>query len=122
MSKRPSQIDSNIIAALEQLKWPLPSFRNTKVLIRKKSRGESGISHVASSRHFLKVSDILLVPSILKEPIAFHVDPKNKKHFNYYGKRKGAKRGMYIKVVTILSKRKKDEEFIVTIYPTKKFK
>ena len=122
MSKRPVQVDPNIIAALERLKWPLPSFRNTKVTIREKSREGEGICHVASQRHYLKVADIKMIPSILKAPYAFHRDPRNKRHFNYYGKRKGTKVRMYLKIVTALNRKDNSKEIIVTIYPTKIFK
>ena len=122
MSKKPKRVDPNIITALERLKWPLPSFRNTQVTIRAKCKEGKGAYHVANQRHYLKVADVSLIPSILKAPYAFHTDPRNKKHFNYYGKRKGGKRGMFIKVVTMLNRRNKGEEFIVTIYPTQKLK
>ena len=122
MSKRPDEVDSNIIAALNRLKWPLPSARNTKIAIREKCRNQPGIEHIASKRHHLKVDDVPLVPTILAQPIVLCKHPGNKHHLNYYGKRKGNRSPLFLKIVTMQDKSDSSKEWIVTIYPTKKVK
>ena len=121
--KKPSDYDQNIVDALLELDNPIIGKGGKKFYIRDKARNETGLQHIASKRHRLKVRDIQCVSSILKHPSFESVDANNKNYRNYYGIRKGLnKNNVLIKIVTWPNESNPNEEMIITIYPTSSIK
>ena len=113
------EYDDHIIDALLKLKVPIIGKGGKLFLIRDDARYESGIKHIASKSHRLKVRDIEMLPLILKHPKMVVVDPNNKNYRNYYGIRKGTSDSALLKIITWPYENNPNIELIVTIFPTK---
>ena len=122
MAKPKTEIDQKVYTELLGLPWPLPAIGGKFIFLRQQGRGETGAEHIAAKRHHLKIVDIRSLPALLKAPIAHHSDSRNKNYVNYYGRRKGNKNQMFLKVITSKDKHNKMFETLITLYPTKKVK
>lgn len=116
MSKHKKEFDKHLVIALQKLAWPLFDKNGKKVFVRSNDRKGDGFSHIASKHHSLKVRDIELIPSILKNPLAIKKDKR--KGLVYYGKRKGINKSLYLKIV--LREDKTEHLIIITICASKR--
>ena len=93
--------DENIVSALKALSVPLKTFDNHEVYFEENKRNESIFNHIGKQKHRLKISDIKIIPSILKDRNSLSKDVKKSVFRNYEGKRpkKNAKL-KYIRIVT----------------------
>ena len=119
MSKNRPGIDQHIVIALEHIHWPIVTPKGKKFFIRKNARDRTGIEHIAEKRHHLKIVDIEVLPSLLANPLRERRDPTNKSCWNYMGRRRGKQDRPFLKVITMLNQKNRNEETIVTIYPIK---
>ena len=112
------KVDQNIVNALLELPDELVNFSGVKVKIREKKRNdESGIEHIALSRHGLKVKDIKEIPNIILKPNRYCKDRKRKNRVAYYGIRAGKKQNSFLKII---AKENKDKsQTIITIFTCK---
>ncbi len=110
--------DLNIIKALKELPVPLTNFKDRKILFNLNKRKESIYEHIAVKSHHLHVSDIKVIPSILKNPKSLVSDHDNRKGKIYIGRRgKKHENVKYLKIVTQCNP--DSTESIITIYLTK---
>ena len=116
MSKHKRPFDHNLVDTINKLNWPLLNKDGTKVFLRRNARYETGAEHIAGKLHELKVRDIKLLPSILKEPKAIGHDKRKGKI--YYGKRKGVNKFPYLKIVTRVEQ--DGNETIITVCSSKR--
>lgn len=116
MSKRKRPFDQNLVDAINKINWPLSNNKGSKVFLRENTRNETGAEHVAGKLHQLKVRDIELVPSVIKES-KIVVNDKRKGKI-YYAKRKGINKFPYLKIVVRVCK--DNNETIITICSSKK--
>lgn len=112
------EIDKHIIKALEDLKQPLILKDNVRVIFAEKGRKETRFEHIADKKHRLKVSDIEMLPDILRNSTLISRSKKKDHSIIYYGKRKGRKKPPYLKVVIDFRKERLGK--IVTIYTVKR--
>ena len=116
MSKHKRPFDQNLVDAINKLNWPLINKDGIKVFLRNKTRHETGAEHIAGKLHELKVRDIELLPSVLKEPISVKTDKRKGKL--YFGKRKGVNKFPYLKIVVRVEKN--ETETMITVCSSKR--
>ena len=116
MAKRKRPFDKNLVDAMNKLNWPLINKDGNKVFLRSDARYESGAEHVAGKLHELKVRDIVIIPSILKQPLKVERDKRKGKL--YFGKRKGVNKFPYLKIV--VNEQKDGSEVIITVCSSKR--
>ena len=114
-----NEYDQNIINALKSLPSPLRTFDGHIVKFDLDKRYETIYEHIANKKHRLHISDIKLIPVILKDKSFLKSDKNSKKYRNYIGRRtKKNERLKYLKIVTIKNKDK--TESVITIMLIKK--
>ena len=86
------------------------------MFLRKNARNETGAEHIAGKLHELKVRDIEILPSVLKQPLSVKNDKRKGKL--YFGKRKGVNKFPYLKVVVRVEK--DGTETIITVCSSKR--
>lgn len=118
ISKHKRPFDQNLVIALGSFSWPLANKDGIKVFIRGNARSESGTEHIAGKLHKLKVRDMEIIPSVLKQPLKIEYD--NRKGKLYFGRRKGVNKYPYLKIV--VRKRNDGNEEIITICASKKIR
>ena len=118
--KRKTASNVNIENALLKLEFPLINNNGAKVLLKKSNSSHSRSKHIAKQYHGLKEKDIRLIPDALLKPDYVVKDPKVKLNKNYYKRRNGEKKILFLKVVTKIIGLK--EEQIVTVFTTNNIK
>ena len=116
MSKHKRPFDQNLVDALNKLSWPLINKDGIKVFLRDNARNETGAEHIAGKLHELKVRDIEIIPSILKQPLKTECDKRKGKL--YFGKRKGINKFPFLKIV--VNEQKDGSEVIITVCSSKR--
>ena len=116
MAKYRRPFDQNLVDAINKLNWPLINKDGVKVFLRNNSRYESGAEHVAGKLHELKVRDIEIIPTTLKQPLKATRDKRKGKL--YFGKRKGVNKFPYLKIV--VNEQKDGSEVIITVCSSKR--
>ena len=116
MAKHKRPFDQNLVDAINKLNWPLVNNNGVKVLLRNNTRNETGAEHIAGKLHELKVRDIKILPSVLKQPLSVKNDKRKGKL--YFGKRKGVNKFPYLKVVVRVEK--DGTETIITVCSSKR--
>ena len=107
--------DENIVKALKSLPQPLRTFDNQLVTFEKDKRYEPIFEHIGKQKHRMKVTDILAIPQILKDPHSLAKDVKKSIFRNYEGKR--PKKNAKLKYIRIITRKVGlNKEVITTIY------
>jgi len=115
--KRKTYSNASIEKALLQLDFPLKNNIGADVILKISNSSHSGSKHIAKAYHGLNENDISLLPSILKNPVYVTKDPIHREKKNYYGKRKGSNKILFIKIVTKIIDSKTEK--IITVFTTK---
>lgn len=112
--------DQHIVDELNKIKWPIINFEGHKIFLRERYGNiVYTINHISEKRHFTKVRDIKLLPSILRKP--FKVIPQDgRKRKIYFGKRHGNKGNDHKPFLQIVTEVYNDKEYITTLYPVNK--
>ena len=94
----------------------LETLSHVKNIFGSDKRNETIYEHIANKKHKFHVSDIKLIPTILKNKNSLKEDKKSSKKFrNYIGKRaKKNERNKYILIITRVDK--SNRETIETVH------
>ena len=121
MTKRnPANYDpSKLIEAIN--KWPNPMFdkkHNLYIYVEGRARSnQTRVDHIVECGHDLKVRDLELIPTTIKNYFSYKKDPTYKNTYNYYFKRKGEDKGL-IKMSIQIDNNDPTHAWVKTIYIT----
>ena len=112
------EYDQNIINALKALPKPLKTFDGHDVVFDINKRDETIFEHIANKKHHFHVVDINVIPCILRDEMSLKTDRNGKRFRTYIGLRgKSKEKSKYLKIVTLVGKKKK--ESIYSVYLVK---
>ena len=113
--KKNKYYDENILNALKVLPVPLKTFDNHDVTFEENKRNETIFEHIGKQKHRFKLSDIKVIPQILRDPKSLKKDAKKNVFRNYEGKR--PKKNAKLKYIRIITRKiGPNKEVISTIY------
>ena len=114
---------SYLLEAVSRLPNPLfDKKRNLHIRIEGRARSnQTRAEHIVEFGHNLKVRDIELIPDGINKCLFYKKDPRHKRTYNYYLKRKGEDRGM-VKVSIMISQIDPTKAWVKTIFVAYKVK
>jgi len=118
--KRKTSGNINIEKALLELKFPLSNNNGAKIHLKVSDSTHSRSKHISKRYHGLQKKDIDLIPTALSQPDYVRLDPVVKQNKNYYKRRKGDKKILFLKIVTKIIDGKNEE--LITIFTTNNIK
>lgn len=118
--KRMTNSNINIEKALLNLDFPLLNNNGAKVYLKITNSNHSRSKHISKQYHGLTERDIKLIPQVLKNPDYVTKDRKVKRNKNYYIKRSGKKKILFLKIVTKIIG--PEEEQLITVFTTNNIK